>query len=261
MSARIYRATPADVGWLAKVTAQVRSYGAAVWRSPDRRALWTSLLFAAASAVAFARVTEDYLTRDPLARWDLEFARWLALRRSPLGVDLARIVTDVGSPGVTVLIGAIVALVLYRRRELANAFLVPFVLAGAELLNLLLKVTFHRTRPEVASVHLDTYSYPSGHAMIAITGYGVFAYLLWTHRIRRLGQVLLAIALVVFVLGISFSRLYLGVHYLSDVLGGIAAGAAWLGLAFALRFRYGAAVSDRVETSKFDRFARRITRN
>src|SRR5215212_1350852 len=68
------------------------------WRTPRQRRLGIALAAAALSAIAFARIAEDYLTNDPLARWDLTFARWLAGERSTFGTDLFRVVTFVGSP-------------------------------------------------------------------------------------------------------------------------------------------------------------------
>lgn len=62
------------------------------------------------------------------------------------------------------MIATIVCVVLYRRRHIADAALLPVVLGGAELLNLVLKISFHRDRPEHGVVHLDTYSYPSGRS-------------------------------------------------------------------------------------------------
>jgi hypothetical protein len=74
-------------------------------------------------------------------------------------------------------ISAVACVLLYRRRRVAEAALLPLVLAGGELLNVVLKLAFHRPRPEVALVHLDTYSFPSGHAMLSSAAYGALAYL------------------------------------------------------------------------------------
>jgi undecaprenyl-diphosphatase len=110
---------------------------------------------------------------------------------------------------------------------------------GAEVLDLVLKLAFHRARPEVGVVHLDTYSYPSGHAMAAAAMCTTFAYLLARRtRSRRLrGALVLGAAAVVAT--IAFSRLYLGAHYLSDVLAGISAGVTWAALSIALALTVG----------------------
>ena len=151
------------------------------WHDPRQRRLALALATAVFSAFAFARIAEDYLTNDPLVRWDLSFARWLAGERTTAGIDFFRVITFFGSPAVALSIAAVACVALYRRRRLVDAMLLPVVLAGAELLNLILKLSFHRARPEVAFVHLDTYSFPSGHAMISTAAYGALAYLAWGH--------------------------------------------------------------------------------
>jgi undecaprenyl-diphosphatase len=96
--------------------------------------------------------------------------------------------------------------------------------------NGVLKLAFHRPRPELAFLHLETYSFPSGHSTAATAAFGAVAFLLWP----RAGTVRRRVALVVAAVGliclVGFSRLYLGVHYLSDVLAGFALGAVWLSL-------------------------------
>ena len=210
-----------------------------LWARPRERGVALALVAAAACALAFGRVVEDYLTNDPLARWDVSFSHWLADRRSTAGLDTFRAIADIGSPAVSAALALVVCVLLYRRHAVADALLVALALAGAEILNVALKLAFHRPRPEVAFVRLDTYSFPSGHAMIATAVYGAFAYLA-CRRTTTLTRSLVAVgAAAVIVAVIGFSRLYLGVHYLSDVLGGIAAGGTWLALAVALRIAYG----------------------
>jgi membrane-associated phospholipid phosphatase len=234
---------------------------ASTWHAPRQRRVTVALVAAALSALAFARIAEDYLTNDPLARWDVEFARWLSGDRTSFGIDVFRVLTFFGSPPVALVIATVVSIALYRRRQLADAALLPIVLAGAELLNLVLKLSFHRARPEVAFIHLDTYSFPSGHAMISAAAYGALAYLAWG-RVRTRGRRLVLIAgTVVLVALIGFSRLYLGVHYLSDVLAGIAGGAFWLAVSIALQAAYGDRFAARVAGSTVDRLARRATRS
>jgi len=184
--------------------------------------------------LTFARIAEDFLTNDPLARWDVEYARWLAGERTSAGIDAFRIVTFFGGPTVVFVIGAVVSILLYRRGLRRDAALIPLVLVGAQLLNLVLKFAFHRPRPEVAFVHLETYSFPSGHAMMSTALYGTLAFLAWCRIRSRRGQSLLLLATSAFVAVICFSRLYLGMHYLSDVLAGAAGGVFWLAVSVAL---------------------------
>jgi membrane-associated phospholipid phosphatase len=101
---------------------------------------------------------------------------------------------------------------------------------GSALLNLVLKIIFHRTRPVFPQAFLvDTgYSFPSGHTMISLAFYGVIAYIALTYIKGRSWKVLTVVGALVISVVIGFSRLYLGVHYLTDVLAGWAAGGLWL---------------------------------
>jgi undecaprenyl-diphosphatase len=221
---------------------------AATWHAPKQRRLALALITAALSALAFAHIAEDYLTNDPLARWDVTFARWLAGERTAFGTDFFRVLTFFGGPAVAPTIAVVVCVVLYRRGRFVEASLLPVVLIGAQLLNVVLKLSFQRPRPEVAFVHLDTYSFPSGHAMMSAAAYGALAYLAWGPLRTRRRRAILVSGTVALVALIGFSRLYLGVHYLSDVLAGFAGGVFWLAVSIALLTVYG------------DRFVRRVAR-
>jgi membrane-associated phospholipid phosphatase len=192
-----------------------------------------ALLFAGAVG-AFAHITEDYLTGDPLVRWDLEFSRWLHEHSSSTLVSLFKVVTLAGNVAFLALLTVAVALYLLRRRLFNAAALFAVAALGIEIVNPLLKLLFHRPRPVLAYVHIDTYSFPSGHAAGASAIYGVALYLLARGSAPR-RRVVCGIAYVALVVVIGFSRLYLEVHYLSDVLAGLSLGTAW---AFACLFAY-----------------------
>jgi undecaprenyl-diphosphatase len=206
----------------------------AAWQTPAQRRLLLAVGWMLLAAAAFGHIAEDYLTNDPLARWDVEFARWLAGGRTTAATDVFRAVTFFGSAACVFGLAAVVSLALYRRRRRLEAVLVALVVVGAEVLNVILKLTFHRPRPEFALVHLDTYSFPSGHAMMSTALYGTLAYLAWGRVRTPRRQALLILGAAVFVGSICFSRLYLGVHYLSDVLAGVAGGVFWLAASVAL---------------------------
>lgn len=125
------------------------------------------------------------------------------------------------------LVTAAAAFLFLRRGRTNDAALVLLALGGAGLLNAALKLAFHRPRPELASVRLDTYSFPSGHAAVSAVLLA-FAFLA-ARRVRgwrgRGGIVLAALAAAA---AVAFSRLYLGAHYLSDVLAGSSLGLAWV---------------------------------
>lgn len=130
------------------------------------------------------------------------------------------------------ILGMTLLLALHLRARRANYWLLALMLAvpGGMLLNVLLKYTFQRARPRFDEplLTLASYSFPSGHTSGAMLFYGFLAaYLVCALprpgvRAAVLGLAALMVALV------ALSRVYLGVHYLSDVLAGIAFGGAWL---------------------------------
>ena len=203
--------------------------GQSVWarRHDPRLQLQAAIavLFAGAIA-AFAHIVEDYLTGDPLVRWDVDFSRWLHVHSSPTLVSVSKIVTIGGTVVFLALFTLAVALYLLRRRRFDEAALLCAAALGIEILNAVLKLVFHRPRPELTYVHLDTYSFPSGHAAGSSAIFGVALYLLARNAAPR-WRILCAIGYVALVVLIGFSRLYLEAHYLSDVLAGISLGTAW----------------------------------
>jgi membrane-associated phospholipid phosphatase len=118
----------------------------------------------------------------------------------------------------------LVPLVLYRRgyRRYAIEFLLS--MGGAVILNELLKAWFHRDRPTTALIYQYGLSFPSGHAMMSMAFYGCLAWLAVQHS-ARWGW---ATLLVVWALLIGCTRMYLHVHYPTDVVAGFAGGTAWL---------------------------------
>jgi undecaprenyl-diphosphatase len=199
-------------------------------REPRLRAL---LLYAAlfmASVFAFAHIAEDFLTGDPLAVWDVHFAVWLHNHATGGLVTAFELITLAGNAVVLSALVLSVGLVLLRRGAVNDAVLLVMAFFGAEVVNGAMKLAFHRPRPELAFLKLDTYSFPSGHSAAATAAFGALAFLVWPAARTAKRRVALVAAAVCVISLVGFSRLYLGVHYLSDVLGGFALGAAWLSL-------------------------------
>jgi membrane-associated phospholipid phosphatase len=176
---------------------------------------------------AFGHIVEDYLDHDPIVRWDVEFSRWLHLHSNGTLRSFFEVITYAGNVAVLALLAAAVSIWLLRRRRFNEAALVAASAAGIELLNGGLKLLFHRPRPELAYVHLDTYSFPSGHSAGTTAIYAVILYVLARRMASVRRQAAIAIGFVALVALVGFSRLYLEVHYLSDVLAGVSLGAAW----------------------------------
>jgi membrane protein DedA with SNARE-associated domain/membrane-associated phospholipid phosphatase len=179
----------------------------------------------------FAGVTEDVLHHDPLTQFDVTLLDWLHAHATATGYAVFNTISSLGSPVTLTILAVGVGFVLAARREwiLLTGWLAAF--AGGGLLDLVLKLVIRRPRPPGAAAFLQHYSwsFPSGHAMGSLIGYGMLAYvltLLWIHR--RSAQIRVVLGAALLIIAIGLSRLYLGVHYFSDVVGGYAAGVLWL---------------------------------
>ena len=182
----------------------------------------------------FGDIAED-MSRNAATRvLDERIASWFHQHAThPLTV-LAFLITFFGSVGFIAASSSFTAVVLAWRR-LWNALLtLTLAMGGGSLLNILLKHLFYRQRPilENPLTTLASYGFPSGHAMGATIFYGFLA-LLFAQRIQtwRLRVLVFCLA-AMWVALIGLSRIYLGAHYLTDVLGAIAAGCVWLSISW-----------------------------
>lgn len=141
--------------------------------------------------------------------------------------ELMRDLTSLGSFGCLFLIVAGVAVYLIVARQVANAVFVSAAVIGGAVISTVLKGLLDRQRPGLEHVEVFTASFPSGHAMLAAVTYLTLGALLArSAQTRQLKVFFIGSALFLTVL-IGLTRLYLGVHYLTDVLGGWGLGAAW----------------------------------
>lgn len=144
--------------------------------------------------------------------------------------------TFIGSTKVVILLVLIgFAILFFGLRNRLQAFFFLFVMAGTGLLNQSLKFAFQRARPDTNRlIDITGFSFPSGHTMLAFSLYAVSAYIVWRHIQTATSKVVL-VTFVIFMFGlIGISRIYLGVHYPSDIVGGIAASAFWVIVATAV---------------------------
>lgn len=122
----------------------------------------------------------------------------------------------------------LIAYFLFVRKHRWYSLKVPVVALGSITLNLVLKQFFDRPRPLLPLVEASGLSFPSGHSMVAASFYGLLIYLAWKHIKQPFLRYFLVGFLVAFVIVIGFSRIYLRVHYATDVLAGFAAGFLWV---------------------------------
>lgn len=147
--------------------------------------------------------------------------------------SVMRVITNAGAPITLGALSTLVGVVLLFQHSHRRLCAFAAIMIGGWLLNVLLKDAFQRSRPDKALqlIHAGGYSFPSGHSMGSMLFFGGLAYVLffsvqrhWALRIAGVFFCLLAVLLI------GASRVYLGVHYLSDVAGGFVAGLAWIGI-------------------------------
>jgi membrane-associated phospholipid phosphatase len=200
--------------------------------------LVAGLVVAGLGIWAFIAIFEDVWDRDPLVRWDAAAAAWVHARTTPGGIRFFGALTQLGSSTFILMMAVAIAPALRRRRPLLVGWLIAYF--GGVGLEWLLKSVMQRARPPYAAAYLHgtSYSFPSGHAMASTIGYAMLAYLVSRLAdLRGWRRASLFAGAGVLIAAIGLSRVYLGVHYPSDVAAGFAAGAAWVAICLtAVRF-------------------------
>lgn len=180
----------------------------------------------------FGGISEDVLSGDPLTVVDQYVAEWFNAHATPVVTGAMLLISDLhGVTAITTYV-ALLALYLLWKRDWYWLLCLGMSVPGGMLLNELMKHAFQRVRPilDAPLLTLSSFSFPSGHVAGTALLYGLLGTMLasrihaWRWRVRI---VICELALVAMV---ALSRLYLGVHYLSDVLAAFAEAVAWLAL-------------------------------
>ena len=181
------------------------------------------------AASGFAEIAEEIGQGGEVSRFDEAFSAALAASVAPATRDVFAALTRLGDTSTIAGLGVLVAAVLVIRGRRRLAFGWAIALAGNGLLNETLKHVFERVRPVHASgvAAAEGWSFPSGHSSGAVVAYGLLAYVLIRALPSRwhLAVVLTAVALA---FTIGSSRVFLRVHFPSDVVAGFLSGSAWL---------------------------------
>ncbi|UVW30125.1 phosphatase PAP2 family protein [Massilia sp. H6] len=189
------------------------------------------------ATAVFAHLAGAMVAGAPITRLDLELAHWLhahARVNGGLRQFLMAVTHLHSTPGILGL-AALAAGCLYRRGQRYWLVALASAVPGGLILNVLLKHTFERARPHFDEplLQLSTYSFPSGHTMAATVLYGFIACYAARHARSWPGRVLPLVLALAMVATVAFSRMYLGVHYLSDVLAAAVEGCGWLAICIA----------------------------
>jgi len=192
--------------------------------------LTVGLAISAVFAWIFGGITEDVLTGDPFVVVDQWVLNHVLYFRTPVVSRIMIILTQLGGWKVITIGSLIITVYLLLKRRID--YLVSYVVAifGGNLLFLILKMVIHRVRPisEASLTGVEGWSFPSGHAVMSVMFYGIVTYFIvrsirsWKLRVF----IVMTAMFLIFLIG--FSRIYLQVHYLSDVIAGYVGGLFWL---------------------------------
>jgi len=218
---------PAQASWLAGRVdpSTATGFSLSVWVMGGVIATWL-----------FGGMLQDVVAREEAVRFDPGVLRWVVEHRVQWLTSFMKVATWLGSNAVVIPVALIVAAVFVVRRRSYGPFaqLAAAVVSSIVLYDVV-KAVVHRARPPVTVrlVHVSGYSFPSGHATIAVAVWGAITLVLAPGR-RSRTKILLGAAAGMISLVVGVSRLYLGVHWFTDVVGGFALGGAILSCIAAL---------------------------
>ena len=201
---------------------------------------WAGLLPAAAALLFFAWLAQQ-VRHAGTQQVDERIRMLVHADASPALTAAMRGFSLIGQPAVLITLGARVMFWLVRTGRVRTALLFALTVAGAEVLDQLLKLLFHRPRPATFFGLAEPmgYSFPSGHSLVSFAFFGALA-VAAAARTESRTRWLYYIGAAIPIAAIGLSRIYLGMHYPSDVLGGWAAAAVWLfSVTLAWRWRDG----------------------
>ncbi len=187
------------------------------------------LLLFAGAILGFTFLVHEVLVEEEI-RIDLSVFQFLAVYIvSDRMTQFMKAVTYFASAKfLPIAYGTVIFLYLIRK-DFKRVLEISVIGGGGFLINYFMKLTFHRVRPEHPLINgLTNFSFPSGHATSGFIFYGLLVYLLWKSKLPGYVKYTAGSILILFSLLIGFSRIYLRVHYASDVIAGFCCGFAWL---------------------------------
>jgi undecaprenyl-diphosphatase len=178
----------------------------------------------------FGHLVRALIADAPMVAMDQRLSLWFSHHSVPIFTHAAWVVTSMGSGLCVATLSLGVAALLVWQKRWYRLITLVLTVGGGSALNVGIKHLFQRERPvfEHPLVVLHSYSFPSGHTMAATLFYGLIAVFIMQSVRRWRWRVLTFVAALFVILLVALSRMYLGAHYLSDVLGAMALGLMWL---------------------------------
>jgi len=192
------------------------------------------------AAALFGAIAEDVVSGDRLTALDAEIAQWLHRRTEVPLTRVVLVVTDLQSTVAIACYAAIAGVWFAARRQWRELTTVAIAIGGGLLLNVLMKHAFQRARPtfDEPLLTLAIYSFPSGHVAASTVFYGLVVAWTFARTKRGLWRALALVGALAMVVLVAFTRMYLGLHYLSDVVAAFAEGVAWLAISLSALAAY-----------------------
>lgn len=180
----------------------------------------------------FGAITEDVVTKDPLTILDVRLSQWWELHRIPALTPAVIGFTSLHNPLPLTGLALLIGIFLLLKRDLRWLATLVITVLGGSLVNYAFKHVIQRARPSGEGVGLvfHTFSFPSGHVSGATLIYGFLAAYVVAHEQSTRTRSLAVAAALVMVMLVALSRMYVGAHFLSDVLAAFAESLAWLSL-------------------------------
>jgi membrane-associated phospholipid phosphatase len=184
------------------------------------------------AAWLFGAIAEDVVSGDRLTLVDAAIAQWLHRHATAPLTNAMLLVTRLHSTVAVACYATLAGLWLWRRRDWRGLTTVFLCVGGGLALNALVKLAFHRARPvfDEPLLTLSSYSFPSGHVAGSTILYGLGVAWVFGRTRRAFWRALAVVGALAMIVLVAFSRMYLGVHYLSDVAAAFAEGVAWLAI-------------------------------
>lgn len=192
------------------------------------RSLIVSLVSSVFFLILFASLSKEVFA-EKLERFDFGVRMKVHQFFSPDATRFMKLMTFLGSIRFLTMLFVLIVVVWLAKGMKRPAVWLMIAVGGSVILDVSLKLSFHRPRPvPFVGVDPSTYSFPSGHALSSFCFYGVLAGLLCARIENRASRIFIWAAAAALVFAIGLSRIYLGVHYPTDVIAGYIAAAAWV---------------------------------
>ncbi len=201
---------------------------------PRSAGMLASALLLLITMPAFFWIVGEVAPGEPMVRADLAILNLFDSLRTPVGDRIMVFMTSLGDGFVVAAISVAVAAYLFLKKAWRRGTGFAIAIAGTALFVPMIKLLLHRSRPIELYAGADAYSFPSGHATLNAVLYGICAVLI-AHDLSRWAKAAIFTVTTALVITIGFSRIYLGAHWMSDVLAGLLFGTAMVS-AFAFVF-------------------------